>query len=702
MKRKIFTSLWVLLLGLSLFACGGTADQPTGAENSAPPADRPLVVAVNAQYPPFEFLDSEGRVTGFDEELMTAIAAEAGLTIEIENVLWGPMFNAMNSGQFNNFDLIISAITITEERQEVVNFSDPYFETGLVIVTETGSDISSPDDLFDRLVGLQVDTVAETWVGANTEADVVTYAEVEEAFEALAQGEIEAVVNDLPNSQYLLQQQYGSDLTIVGDPLTSAQYGIVVPKDRPELLAQINEGLAAVRESGTYDRIYDTWFGAIADTPEPVADTAETAAEEPTSEESAAEPAAETTEASAEEPTAESGAESPESPTALPPAELSPVSCEISSLNSGLAGQPHQVEEGEWLSLIAEREYGNPLDYRAIVDFTNQACDSNPVYNCLDNPDTVEVGQVVYLPTPEEVTAYWQQQLSSLPLLDQPLDGEISVTGSSTVFLLTDHMATCFEQGSNFAAGGSYAGEVTVESTGTGEGFDQFCVEAGPDIVDASRPISAAEREACQAVGRPPLEFQIGTDAIAIVINGENGAVSDLTTAELEQALTTAATWSEIRPDWPEEPINRYYPTAESGTLEVLAATLGLNEAALLNAPNLLAQSEDDLALAGAVQNDPWGLSFFGYAYYARTIPDGSLNAVSVDGIVPRPETVDAGTYPLLRPLFIYTTAEIMAEKPQVAAFINFYLQYVKDYITPVGYFLPDEAAFQEAVQTFK
>lgn len=679
MKQKIFTSLCAILLVIALFACGQTTEQPTGAGASDPADDQPLVVAVDAQYPPFEFLDNEGREIGFDVELIKAIAQEANLTIEVDNVLWGPMFNALNSGEFNNFDLIISAITITPERQEVVNFSDPYFETGLVLVTSIGSDIRSPGDLMDRLVGVQVDTTAEAWAGRNTQADVVTYAEIEEAFDALAQGEIEAVINDLPNSEYLLQQQYSSALTIVGDALTRTQYGIVVPKDRPELLAQINEGLAAVRESGEYQRIYDKWFGGL-DDGQP--------AEEPTAEEPSEE-------ATAEESTAEEVA------TSLSPAELASVSCEISSLNSGLAGQPHQIEVGEWLSLIAEREYGNPLDYRAIVDFTNQACDSNPVYDCVDNPDTVEVGQVVYLPTPDEVATYWQQQLSSLPPLDQPLEGDISVTGSSTVFLLTDHMATCFEQGSNFADGGSYAGQVMVESTGTGEGFDQFCLEDGPDIVDASRPINAEEREACQAAGRAPLEFQIGTDAIAIVVNGENEAVSDLTLAELEQALTTATTWAEIRDGWPAEPINRYYPTAESGTLEVLAAALGLDEAALLSAPTIQQQSEDDLALAGAVQNDPWGLSFFGYAYFARTTPDGSLKALSVDGVAPRPETVDAGTYPLLRPLFIYTTADIMAEKPQVAAFINFYLQYVKDYITPVGYFLPDDAAFQAAVQSF-
>ncbi len=110
-------------------------------------------------------------------------------------------------------------------------------------------------------------------------------------------------------------------------------------------------------------------------------------------------------------------------------------------------------------------------------------------------------------------------------------------------------------------------------------------------------------------------------------------------------------------------------------------------------------QSENDKKLVAGIQNDPWAVGFFGYAYYQQN--QDILHTLPVEGINPLPETVDQAAYPLARPLFIYTTVETLQQKPHVAQFINFYLGRVKDYIIDVGYFLPTENALEEAIQTF-
>jgi phosphate transport system substrate-binding protein len=365
--------------------------------------------------------------------------------------------------------------------------------------------------------------------------------------------------------------------------------------------------------------------------------------------------------------------------------------CEIPSGTPEGAGQPYQIQAGDWLSSIAEREYGNPLDYRAIVRYTNQKCQAGE-YNCIENPSIIRTGWTVYLPTPDEVDAYWQG-IVKLPEVDFGVGGDIEVPGSSTVYLLTRHLAACFQAG-------GFDGQIQVESTGTGAGFEAFCVQGQADLVDASRPVGKDELEACRSNGREPVAFQVGTDAIAVVVSQQNEFAQDLTLEELQQVLATASMWSEVRAEWPAEPIKRFYPTEASGTFDVLVNLLfGGEKGPLLEAANVIKQSEDDQELATAIQEGAYGVGFFGYAYYQRH--QDALRTLPVEGIQPRPETVDEGTYPLIRPLFIYTTEDLVRGEPQVAAFINFYLRYAKHYIVDIGYFLPDEGALTGAIQVY-
>jgi phosphate transport system substrate-binding protein len=290
-------------------------------------------------------------------------------------------------------------------------------------------------------------------------------------------------------------------------------------------------------------------------------------------------------------------------------------------------------------------------------------------------------------------------QPSATPAAADPLaeyapdavSGEIVSAGSSTVFPLSERMKQRFEEE-------GFGGSITVDSIGSGAGFERFCVAGETDISNASRKIKDSEVESCAAIGRTPLEFQVGIDALAVVVNSENDFVSDVTLQELALIFSTAQKWSDVRPEWPAEDILRFTPGTDSGTFDyfveaVLApanpnaegkADITLGETAALNAANLQL-SEDDNVLVQGVEGSKYAVGYFGYAYFQEN--QGRLKALSVNGIAPTAETAESGEYPISRPLFVYSTAEIMKEKPQVAAFLRFYIENVADEILDVGYF---------------
>ena len=289
-----------------------------------------------------------------------------------------------------------------------------------------------------------------------------------------------------------------------------------------------------------------------------------------------------------------------------------------------------------------------------------------------------------------------------LPVVD-PLDitGDIVTAGSSTVFPLSEAMVARFiDEG--------YGGQITIDSIGSGAGFERFCETGETDISNASRPIKDSEIESCRSIGREPIEFRVGTDALAVTVSPANTFAGDLTLAELATLFSTAVTWQDVRPDWPANPIQRFIPGTDSGTFDYFVEEVfDEDEAPILNAANLQL-SEDDNVLVQGIEGDgcnpddpatTCAVGFFGFAYYAEN--SDQLNVLSIEGVEPNEANVDAGTYPLARPLFIYSTADIMKEKPQVGDFINFYLTYVNDEIIQVGYFPAPQAALETAQQAW-
>lgn len=266
----------------------------------------------------------------------------------------------------------------------------------------------------------------------------------------------------------------------------------------------------------------------------------------------------------------------------------------------------------------------------------------------------------------------------TLPEID-PLDvrGNMVVAGSSTVFPLSSVLYERFIEN-------GYSGVIKLESVGSGAGFRFFCQEGTADISQASRAIKQKEIDACAEIGRTPLEFRIGTDALAVVVNPENDFLADTRFNQLAKVFV-AEKWSDVEPDWPEEPIQRFIPDADSGTLDFFAdKVLNGDKTKMLQAPNTESNSDDEVLVQG-VSTNPFAIGFVGYAYYQQNAK--RLKILHLDGIAPSPENVENGTYKFARPLFLYSDRAIVRQKPQVGAFLNFFLTHVNQEIETVGYF---------------
>lgn len=238
-----------------------------------------------------------------------------------------------------------------------------------------------------------------------------------------------------------------------------------------------------------------------------------------------------------------------------------------------------------------------------------------------------------------------------------------------------------------------YDNHVDIAVLGTGGGFDRFCasdaalVEAGlqrPQIVNASRPINSSEETACAEVGIAPFGFRVGTDALAITVSTDNDFISELTFAELRQIFGEAERWSDVRPEYPDEPIQLVIPGTNSGTFDFFVEAVFDHETEPILARQPI-MSENDNQLVGSIKRNPYAIGFFGYAYYLASADD--LRMLSLDGIAPSASTVEAGSYALSRPLLLYSDADIMRADPQVAEFISYYLANVNSVIVDVGYF---------------
>ena len=264
-------------------------------------------------------------------------------------------------------------------------------------------------------------------------------------------------------------------------------------------------------------------------------------------------------------------------------------------------------------------------------------------------------------------------------------DTTVRIDGSSTVFPIAEAVAEEFTLANKGA-------RVNVGFSGTGAGFEKFC-RGETQISNASRPIRDSEIEDCAASGIDDIvEIQVAIDALTVLVNPSNDFVDCMTVDELHTAFTNggASTWSDIRPEWPDDKIIFYYPGTDSGTFDyfVEAIVKDVDENAAHRGDGTA--SEDDNVLALGIEHDQNAIGYFGFAYFLEA--SEGLKVVAVDGgdgmcVEPSFDTALDGSYaPLSRPLFIYTRESFLRDRPEVLAVVNFFLESSDTLVPEVGY----------------
>ncbi len=280
-------------------------------------------------------------------------------------------------------------------------------------------------------------------------------------------------------------------------------------------------------------------------------------------------------------------------------------------------------------------------------------------------------------------------------------DKIIKIDGSSTVYPITEAMAEEFQKAQKV--------KVTVGESGTGGGFKKFC-RGETDISDASRPITQKEMDMCKEAGIQYIELPIAYDALTVVVNSKNDWVKSLSVEELNMIWkpgSSVKNWKQVNAAYPDKAMGLYGPGTASGTFDYFTeAVNGKSKSSRTD----YTPSEDDNVLVQGVSGNVGGLAYFGYAYYEenkdklRAIPISAKSGAPA--VMPSPEAVKDGTYqPLSRPLFIYVNATAAAFKPEVKAFVNFYLENAPKLVAEVKYVpLPstDYAAVKEHFKALK
>ena len=257
------------------------------------------------------------------------------------------------------------------------------------------------------------------------------------------------------------------------------------------------------------------------------------------------------------------------------------------------------------------------------------------------------------------------------------LAGDITVDGSSTVFLITQAVAEEFMKDNADV-------KISVGNSGTGGGFKKF-VRGETDISDASRAIETEEVAEAQKNGVEFIELPIAFDGISVVVNPANTFATDLTVAELNKIWAPESkinNWKDVRAGFPDMKLSLFGPGTASGTFEYFNEAINGDKK---KSRSDYSASEDDNVLVQGISGDKGALGYFGYAYLAENAD--KIKGVKVNGVAPTPETIrDLSYKPLSRPLFIYVSKKAIETKPAVQAFVKYYLTKGKALVETVHY----------------
>ena len=256
MKKLLLVGVLCLAAAIGIAGCGGNQEAATSSSGG-----KVLKVGASVDFAPFEFQDEgQSEYQGFDMDLIRAIGKEMGYEVEISNIGFDGLIPAL---QAKNVDVLISGVTINDERKQNVDFSDPYYESGLtMVVREDEQNIKTFSDLKGKKIAVQIGTTSAK------EAKKIEGAEVKElntpadCFMELKNSGVDAVVNDRPVNDYYIHKSGQTGVKTLPERLTSEDYGIAVAKGNKELAEKINAALKKLKENGEYDKIFAKWFGA--------------------------------------------------------------------------------------------------------------------------------------------------------------------------------------------------------------------------------------------------------------------------------------------------------------------------------------------------------------------------------------------------------------------------------------------------------
>ncbi|MBE9041132.1 substrate-binding domain-containing protein [Oscillatoriales cyanobacterium LEGE 11467] len=263
------------------------------------------------------------------------------------------------------------------------------------------------------------------------------------------------------------------------------------------------------------------------------------------------------------------------------------------------------------------------------------------------------------------------------PVVPLEVDGDLALAGATSIDPLNERIYRRFIRE-------GYAGTIDLNEMDSTSAIRGLCQKGTFDLVTVTRPMMEGERIACEEGGRQPIELEIAQDALAIAVNQLDAFVKNVSLSELADVISVSK-WSEANPDWPNEPIKRFAIGPKSPSVDLMVERVFEGNAeAVLNAPNT-SFFQFNAPLIQELSTARYGVGFLNYSAYRQAAR--AFRLVSVEGVAIGRGTVENGTYPLTRKLYLYADANQLKQKPQAIALIHFYLAHVNEEIEDVGLF---------------
>lgn len=250
--------IFITILSLSILTACGTSDTSSSSGGDSGEEMKTYTVATDSNFKPFEYKNPDsGEMEGFDIDLMKEIAKEAGFKVEFETMQFDGLIAGMQSGRY---PIGIAGISITEEREKTIDFSIPYYDSGLILMVPKDSKIKSIDDVDGKKVGTRQGSTSQAYLKDNTDAEVEAFPGIVNAYMDVKKGRLDAALYDLPNVLSFIKDNGEDKVKTTGDLLEGQSYGIAFPKDS-ELVEDVNKALQTLIDNGTYAEIYEKYFG---------------------------------------------------------------------------------------------------------------------------------------------------------------------------------------------------------------------------------------------------------------------------------------------------------------------------------------------------------------------------------------------------------------------------------------------------------